>query len=388
MTAPQRKPKVVAAIQYLKTLYDFRLNKVSNNIEFRRKGINEIKILEDFALNTMLNQLAEKFIDMSGERLYKLIKSSYIDIYDPFEYYFNKLKGWDEKTDFIGQLALTVKTTNDEIWKKYLPKWIVAMVAGVLDDDVINQEMLVFSGKQGIGKTTWILKLVPDVLKNYKYSGIINLNNKDSYPYLADCILINLDELESFSGKQIGYLKHTITKDSVKYRPPYERLRNNFPRRATFAASINSNEFLHDLSGSRRFLCFEALEIDYQHKIDMEGVYAQALHLWKSGFKYWFSNKEIDEINVINEKYRIKTFEEVLLFEKFESCNENEATHKLTATELLTILHEGNKNNITDKSLQQLGKVLSYHKFNHGKRRKGKVYFLKAKEASLMVYQP
>lgn len=383
-----KKPFVKRVMKFLEKLYDFRFNEVTGYVEFKKKKVVEKRILNDYELNSMQNLLDENELKISGERLYKLLKSSYIEFFNPFTSYFKKIKPWDETTDYISQLADTVKTTNDELWKLYFPKWLVAMVASLLDEKSINHEMLVFSGKQGIGKTTWILKLAPLVLNNYTYSGIINLNNKDTLAYLVDRMIINLDELEAFNGKQIAYLKQLITKNSLNYRPPYGKLSESFPRRASFAASVNDNEFLHDLSGSRRFLSFEALEIDYLHKVDMDGVYAQAYHLWKSGFKFWFSDEEIDEINSNNENYRIKSLEEVLLFEKFEVCNENESTNKFTATELLQELHYGNRNNINNASLQQLGKVLSHHKFNHAKRRKGKVYFLKAKDPSLLGYQP
>ena len=39
-------------------------------------------------------------------------------------------------------------------------KWIVALVAGLLIDKVVNHTVIVFSGKQGVGKTTWILNIV------------------------------------------------------------------------------------------------------------------------------------------------------------------------------------------------------------------------------------
>ena len=39
------------------------------------------------------------------------------------------------------------------------------MVACVLDEKQVNQTVIVFSGKQGLGKTTWMEKLMPKQLK-------------------------------------------------------------------------------------------------------------------------------------------------------------------------------------------------------------------------------
>ena len=62
------------------------------------------------------------------------------------------------------------------------------MVGCVLDDKVINHKVIVFSGKQGLGKTTWVEKLVPKQLKEYLFSGTINPNNKDTLVQLSECI--------------------------------------------------------------------------------------------------------------------------------------------------------------------------------------------------------
>ena len=344
------------------------------------RSISEIKILNDRELNTLQNLLAENNLKISSDRLSKILLSSYIITYNPFKDYFNSLHPWDESTDYLLKLTKTVNTTNNYLWQKCFLKWIVGVVACIMDEDATNQEMIVLSGKQGIGKTKWLLKLLPFKLRKYKYSGSVNANNKDTLIYLSECMFINLDELEAIKGIQLEYLKFLITKESVKLRRPYGRVSEDLPRRASFVASVNNNEFLNDLSGSRRFLCFEILDVDYIHDIEIDAVYAQAYFLWKSGFKYWFDNEEIDEINSSNENHRIKTIEETLLFEKFESCGENEATEILTATEILVILHSGNRNNVNNASLQTLGKVLSHYKFNHAKRKKGKVYFLKPRD--------
>ena len=153
------------------------------------------------------------------------------------------------------------------------------MVGCVLDDKVINHTVIVFSGKQGLGKTTWVERLVPKQLKEYLFSGTINPNNKDTLVQLAECMLINLDELENLNRSEIGSLKEIITKTQIRMRKAYGHNNETMPRRASFAGSVNTAQFLNDSTGSRRFLCFELEGIKYQHSVDINMAFSQALFL-------------------------------------------------------------------------------------------------------------
>ena len=52
-------------------------------------------------------------------------------------------------------------------------------------------------------------------------------------------------------------------------RKAYGHNNENMPRRASFAGSVNTAQFLNDTTGSRRFLCFEVEHIEYNHEIDI-----------------------------------------------------------------------------------------------------------------------
>lgn len=48
------------------------------------------------------------------------------------------------------------------------------------------------------------------------------------------------------------------------------------------------------------------------HNANLDNCYKQALHLIDEGFRYWFNNEEIKNINQNNEQYQIKSPEEEL----------------------------------------------------------------------------
>ncbi len=114
------------------------------------------------------------------------------------------------------------------------------MVACVINEKVTNQTVIVFSGKQSVGKTTWIEKLISKSLKDYMFSVTIKPNNKDTLIHLAECMLINLDEIENLNLTEIGTLKELITKTHIRMRKAYGHNNEPLTRRASFAGSVNT----------------------------------------------------------------------------------------------------------------------------------------------------
>ena len=360
---------------FLSAKYNFRYNIVTKRLEYKLLQENNYKSSNDYAENSMFRELLKANIKCNISKLRNILGSDFCKIYNPFIDYFTGLKQWDGVTDYIQQLSRTITTTHNELWELCFRKWLVAMVGSAINDDTINHTVIVFSGMQGAGKTTWITNLVPAQLKDYLYSGTINPNNKDTLIHLSECFLINLDELENLNKSEIGSLKETITKAHIRIRKAYGHNNETMPRRASFAGSVNSNQFLNDTTGSRRFLCFEVTDIAYQHTVDLTLVYAQALHLYNSGFQYWFDKEEIKIINANNEQYQLKSVEEELLLTWFEKINDAEDASYLTTTEIATKLSVHSKINVSNSTINLLGKALHKHKY-HKLKKNGKQVFV------------
>ncbi len=175
------------------------------------------------------------------------------------------LPQWNKETDYLLQLANTVKSTKPKLWIKLLKKWIVALVGCAIDENTINQTALIFIGEQGIGKTTWLTKLVPQELKRYYYEGPIRTGSKDAMIQISETFLINLDEMENAMKGDGTALKQLITQTTVAIRKPYTRDSISIPRRTSFTGSINHKSFLNDSSGNRRYLCIEVSDFNNQH---------------------------------------------------------------------------------------------------------------------------
>ena len=372
------KPTQIDRLElFLSNKYVFRHNIVSGKLEFQYFGKKKWNVMNDFIENSMLRECLKGRIKTNLSSLRNLLYSDFCVLFNPFEDYFFNLPSYDEKTDYITVLANTITTTKQDLWQQCFKKWLVAMVGCVLDDKVINHTVIVFSGKQGLGKTTWVEKLVPKQLKEYLFSGTINPNNKDTLVQLSECMLINLDELENLNRSEIGSLKEIITKTQIRMRKAYGHNNETMPRRASFAGSVNTAQFLNDSTGSRRFLCFELEGIKYQHNVDINMAFSQALFLFKSGFRYWFDQEEIKNITENNEQYQLHSPEEELLLTWFEPCPKEEANLFLNASQIAAKLADRTKLNLNDGTINKLGKALKKHNFTRLMRQGKPVYAVK-----------
>ena len=371
----EEKPSFIDRLEnFLNFRYSFRYNIVTGKLEYKAIKATLWKPVTDFVENSILREIMKAKVKCNINTLRNLLHSDYCQQYDPFKDYFDDLKTNEDETDHILNLANTITTTKQELWQICFKKWFVAMVACVTNEKAINQTVIVFSGKQGVGKTTWIEKLIPKPLKDYMFSGTINPNNKDTLIHLAECMLINLDELENLNRTEIGTLKELITKTHIRMRKAYGHNNESLPRRASFAGSVNTAQFLNDTTGSRRFLCFEVEHIEYTHNIDINLAYAQAKQLYKEDFRYWFNQEEIKEINANNEQYQIRSPEEELLLTWFDLADRDTANAFLNTSQIGAKLADKAKLNITDGTVMKLGKALKKHGYLRLSKKNGYVY--------------
>jgi hypothetical protein len=305
-----RRPAIEKAKAFLNGRYLFRRNTLLERLEFKdlspeNKG-KDFRVMAGKDLNTIYSRMSEAGIAYSYANLKAFIDSDYARPFDPIEEYFNSLPAWDETTDYIGQLADTVETTDREYWHWVFRCWMVGMVACAMGTKNVNQHVLLLHGKQGRGKSSWIRNLLPPELQEYYRNGMVDAGCKDDMLLLTNRIVINMEEFEGVKSAEIPALKRIISQESVILRKPYDIQAQTYPRRASFIGSTNNIRFLSDLSGSRRFLVVQTKTIDFRAPVNYTGVYSQIMHLIKGGFRHWIEEKEVDKINVRNEQHRMK----------------------------------------------------------------------------------
>lgn len=360
----KKKTTAQRITEYADQHYEIRRNVVQERLEFRTKSAPAGAPLPFTPMkrqhyNTVFYDLQMAGIACQLNTVKSLIDSRYAKDYNPFAEYFYGLKVWDEKTDYIAQLAATVTTTDQPFWEDCLRRWLVGMVACALDDEVTNQLALIMKGAQGKGKSTWIRHLLPPSLHKYYRNGMLNPENKDHMLFLSQCLLINLEEFEGMKSGSIAELKRIIGQDWITERRAYELDADQYVRRASFIASTNEPRFHKDTGGNRRFPTVTALEIDYHTPVNHDGVFAQALYLWKHDFHYWYEKEEIDELNLKNREYTLAGIEEELLY---VCCRkplpEDLSLRWMPAAAILALISSNSRIQVNDRSVRNLVQIL------------------------------
>ena len=223
----------------------------------------------------------------------------------------------------------------DALWRTCFKKWFVAMVASWMRDDIVNHQVLVLIGKQGIYKTTWLEHLIPPHLRAYacKLANSSDLN-KDERLRIAEFGLISLDEIDSMNSRELNQLKSIITATDVNERAAYAYTKERRVRLASFCASGNRRDFLTDITGNRRWLPFEveSIQSPFTTILPYERMYAQAWALAQDPFfSYWFDLDEIEVLEQHNQHFRDESNEEQLLAILFDIPAEGRGEFMTTA---------------------------------------------------------
>ena len=262
---------------YMKEHYTLRLNVMTGTPEYRMNAAGYgFQPLDQAARNTMAIKALKAGVESWDKDLNRYIDSNLIPKYYPLEDYLRHLPKWNGKHDYVGELARRVKTDNKH-WESDFHTWMLSMVAQWLGKDRQHGNAIVpmLIGPQGSGKTTFCRRLLPGFLQIYFNDRLSMKNDNDIFLAMSSYALINIDEFDAMSKSQQPILKYLISKNDIKFRPPYGKVMEERQRFASFIATTNNRRPLVDPTGSRRFVCVYADEIDNSGLINYDMLYAQ-----------------------------------------------------------------------------------------------------------------
>ena len=315
--------------------------------------------INDRKVNSLWSKMSE-VTRVNKQDLYSIIESDYVPLFNPFTVYLSTLQSVESvrsvcqnnnsvgDRDYIRELAATirVKGGNQEqmLWYRYLRKWLVGMVASWLSDDVVNNVILVLIGEQGAYKTTWFNYLLPPPLKQYFYTKTnARRMSKDDILTLAQYALVCCEELDTMRPAELNQLKAAVTMPSIDERAAYAHYHEHRKHIASFCGTGNNTQFLSDPTGNRRWLPFEVESIvsPRDHPFHYEGIYSQALALFKSGFQYWFTKEEIQELNHHNRQFETPRLEHELVDLYFRKPTDSELGEFMSVARALQMISNG-----------------------------------------------
>ena len=393
-------------------------NDTNNSLEVNRNLIcPQWQPISDRIVNTLWSQMSS-VMRVNIQDIYRVIESDYVPAFNPFVEYLESLPEWHEGDhDYIADLAATVKIKGEQehiespeadsslftlrsslpsqeadsslfTLRSSLKKWLVGMVAGWISEDVVNNVILVFIGEQGAYKTTWFNYLLPPQLKQYFYTKTnANRMTRDDLLTLAQYGLVCCEELDTMRPAELNQLKAAVTMPSIDERAAYAHFHEHRKHIASFCGTGNNVSFLSDPTGNRRWLPFEVESIvsPREHPFCYEGIYSQALALYKSGFTFWFTKEEIQEQNRHNRKFETPRLEHELVDLYFRKPLEHENSMFMTSSRVLQIIGSG----ITQKlSATRIGMAFSELGFQRVRYHGIRGYLVMQRTAEeIMAYQ-
>lgn len=242
---------------------------------------------------------------------------------------------WDGVSRVEAIAATLESPMNAWLKRQLLLRWLLSAVAAITTPGGLAAHgVLVLSGDQGIGKTSWVKSLVPADLKAVKEGALIDPAAKDTVLAAVSHWLVELGELgATFRKADIDRLKAFVTTSVDKIRRPYDRVESTLPRRTVFFGSVNDRHYLVDDTGNRRWWTIPVTAIDYHHAIDTQQLFAEILQMLGEGAQHWLTPDELAGLNALNEDHRsVDPVEEAIAGAYDWTCA---PVSKMTATEVL-----------------------------------------------------
>ena len=365
---------------YMKEHYTLRMNVMTGTPEYRMNAVGYgFQPLDQAARNTMAIKALKAGVESWDKDLNRYIDSNLIPRYYPMEDYIYHLPKWNGRHDYVGELARRVKTDN-AYWEEDFHKWMLSMVAQWLGKDRQHGNAIVplLIGPQGIGKTVFCSRLLPGYLQTYFNDRLSMKNDNDIFLAMSGYALINIDEFDAMSDSQQPLLKYLLSKHDVKFRPPYGKTMEERQRFASFIATTNNRRPLVDPTGSRRFICVYADEIDNSGPINYDQLYAQLYAELQQGRRYWMDDEDNQRIIQQNDQFqRVSSYEEMIKRTYLPPDETPAKTKAVLVQDIMNLLAERFPTfTITKGTDMELGRRLVRMGYKKARRAKGSAFVI------------
>lgn len=276
---------------YLDRSFDWRHNIITKMVEVKPKADNEWMPLSDQHIHALGFDLRAKLrIKASNTQIDNVIDSESIcdeprlcRMFNPFtalmEQETNKNYAFIVK--FLKTAVILEDPKQMDLFISIFIKWMVNHVRQQYEP-VPNRIVPVFkSFAQSTGKSMFA-RFMGNVCGPDYFTDTWSIHDgKDADLALASKFLINLDDLESYTPKDMAKLKTKISAGTQSLRLPYGKRATVLKRRASFIGSTNK-DFLTD-SSNFRFLVFEIKEMNWREytKFDPADLWAAAHKIYE-----------------------------------------------------------------------------------------------------------
>jgi hypothetical protein len=270
-------------------------NDMAKTLIIRVPGMGDTGVLKDEAAISKIEGIANLNDFPKGDVSAQIVLSAFENtVYPPRE--FVESTRWDG-LDHLGALFAQLSLAPGEdalVCGELFRRWFrgaAGMAAGTVT--CFEQVLVLVDPKGGAGKTRFFRTLCPPELR--KDSLTLDTTNKDSVKEAISYWLVELGELDgTFSKSEAAHLKSFLSRSEDEIRLPYGRVSLKYPRRTAFFSSVNSADFLVDDSENRRYWPIGVTSINYEHSVNVQQVWAQALAEHRNGHPHFLSKQEME----------------------------------------------------------------------------------------------
>ena len=194
------------------------------------------------------------------------------------------LKGltWDGECRLDTLFIDYIGAEDTEYIRAVTRKWMCGAVARVMDPGVKFDTAIVLYGSQGLGKSLILERLGRKWFNN----SLVDIKTKDALEQIQGSWIVELAELAPTYKNDNEIVKAFISRTSDRFRSPYGRRTEEYPRQCVFAGSTNNLMFLKDRTGNRRFWPITG-DKDRKTKNAWELSKDEIDQLWAEAFTYW-----------------------------------------------------------------------------------------------------
>ena len=247
-----------------------------------------------------------------------LIVSSQNRINDVKEY-LKSLK-WDGQKRLDTLLSVYLGAEDNGYTRAVMRKSLCAAVARAVTGGVKYDYMPIFTGPQGIGKSTFLRILGKDWFSD----SLTSFEGKEAAELIQGTWINEVGELTAMTKQETNAVKQFLSKTDDIYRAAYGRRTNKYPRRCVFFGTSNEEEFLKDMTGNRRFWPVDvgvhpakkSVWQDLPQEVDQ--IWAEAYTYWLLGEPLYMTKEEEQLAEEMQESHREASGKEGLIREFLE----------------------------------------------------------------------
>ena len=176
--------------------------------------------------------------------------------FHPVKDYLNSLT-WDGKPR-LEELFIDFLGAEDSNYIREITiKFMIAAVKRIMEPGCKFDNMLVLVGTQGLGKSSFFLKLVG---QEWFTDSLNNIQGKEAFDALEGKWIVEMPELNALCDTKASRqaIKSFFSKNCDTYRKAYARNVTDNLRQCVFVGTTNENDFLDDPTGNRRFWIVQA----------------------------------------------------------------------------------------------------------------------------------